>query len=62
MIRHFLPPENPEQSVDTYNLEEIEKRTIRQVIKKNGGNIKKTAKDLGLGRTTLYRKMKKYGL
>ena len=51
-----------EQLTDTDNLEEIEKRTIRKVIKKNGGNMKKTARDLGLGRTTLYRKMKKYGL
>ena len=58
----FLEHVNYEQFEDTHNLEEVEKRTIRKVIKKNNGNMKKTAKELGLGRTTLYRKMKKYGL
>lgn len=58
----FLEYVSYEQFEDTHNLEEVEKRTIRKVIKKNNGNMKKTAKELGLGRTTLYRKMKKYGL
>ncbi|MDN5213848.1 sigma-54 dependent transcriptional regulator [Fulvivirgaceae bacterium BMA12] len=59
----FLIQRNNYASADTsFNLEEIEKRTIVEAIKKNGGNMKKTATELGLGRTTLYRKMKKYGL
>lgn len=45
-----------------YNLEEVEKTAIRHAISKHGGNISKAAKELGLGRTTLYRKMNKYGL
>ena len=33
-----------------------------KVIEKNGGNISKAAKELGLTRTSLYRRMEKYGL
>jgi len=49
-------------SVNNLNLEEIEKNAIIKALKKHKGNLSKTAKDLGLGRTTLYRKMNKYGL
>ncbi|RMG61021.1 MAG: sigma-54-dependent Fis family transcriptional regulator, partial [Bacteroidetes bacterium] len=54
-------PNMPTQETD-FNLEEVEKTAIRQAISKHGGNISKAAKELGLGRTTLYRKMNKYGL
>lgn len=44
------------------NLEEIEKITIRKALEKHEGNISKAAKDLGLTRTSLYRRMEKYKL
>jgi DNA-binding NtrC family response regulator len=44
------------------NLEALEKTAIRQAIAKHGGNLSKAAQELGLGRTTLYRKMAKHGL
>ena len=44
------------------NLEEVEKSTILSVIEKNGGNISKSAKELGLTRTALYRRLNKYDL
>ncbi len=44
------------------NIEDIEKKAINEAVKKNRGNLSKAAKDLGMGRTTLYRKMNKYGL
>lgn len=47
---------------DTLKLEELEKAAIEEAIKKNKGNMSQAAKDLGLGRTTLYRKMEKYGI
>lgn len=47
---------------DNYNLDEIEREVIREVIKKNNGNITKAATDLGLTRTSLYRRMEKFGL
>ncbi|MCK5028390.1 MAG: sigma-54-dependent Fis family transcriptional regulator [Bacteroidales bacterium] len=49
-------------SVQTFNLEENEKQLILKAIQKNLGNMTKTAGDLGLERTALYRRMKKYGL
>jgi two-component system, NtrC family, response regulator HydG len=47
---------------DTYNLDNIEKQIIIRVMKKHQGNITLAAKDLGLTRTSLYRRMEKYGL
>jgi DNA-binding NtrC family response regulator len=47
---------------DDYNLEDIEKTIIRKVISKYGGNISHAAKELGLSRTSLYRRLEKYGL
>ncbi|MCD4789460.1 MAG: sigma-54 dependent transcriptional regulator [Bacteroidales bacterium] len=44
------------------NLEETEKILIRKVIDKHGGNISKAAKELGLTRASLYRRIEKYGL
>ena len=44
------------------NLEVLENAAIRQAIAKHGGNLSKAAQELGLGRTTLYRKMAKHGL
>lgn len=45
-----------------YNMEAVEKTTIEEAIRKHQGNLSKTSQELGLGRSTLYRKMKKYGL
>lgn len=44
------------------SLESLEKEAIRQSLLRNGGNLTQAARELGLGRTTLYRKMEKYGL
>jgi DNA-binding NtrC family response regulator len=46
---------------DTYNLDEIERRVIEKVMKQNQGNISQAASELGLTRTSLYRRMEKYG-
>jgi two-component system, NtrC family, response regulator HydG len=46
---------------DTYNLDEIERRVIEKVMKQNQGNISQAAQELGLTRTSLYRRMEKYG-
>ncbi len=47
---------------ENYNLEEVEKTVIRKTLKKHQGNISHAAKELGLTRTSLYRRMEKYGL
>jgi DNA-binding NtrC family response regulator len=47
---------------DTYNLDDIEKQVISKVLKQYQGNITQAAQDLGLTRTSLYRRMEKHGL
>jgi two-component system, NtrC family, response regulator HydG len=43
------------------NLEELEKITINKVLQMHNGNLTRTAKELGITRTALYRRMNKYG-
>ncbi|MDK2835548.1 MAG: sigma-54 dependent transcriptional regulator, acetoin dehydrogenase operon transcriptional [Thermosediminibacterales bacterium] len=43
-------------------LEEVEERAIITALKACKGNISKAAESLGIGRNTLYRKMKKYSI
>ncbi|MFC2104023.1 sigma-54-dependent transcriptional regulator [Bacteroidota bacterium] len=43
------------------NLEEVERTTIERALQKHNFNVSAAAKELGLGRTTMYRKMTKYG-
>ena len=47
---------------DELRLSTIEKNTILRVIEKNHGNITKAAKELGLTRTALYRRLSKYDI
>jgi DNA-binding NtrC family response regulator len=51
-----------ELELDTYNLEDIEKSIINKVLKQHQGNITQAASDLGLTRTSLYRRMEKYDI
>ncbi|MEE4196283.1 MAG: sigma-54 dependent transcriptional regulator [Bacteroidales bacterium] len=44
------------------NVDEVEKNTIIKALEKNNKNYTKAANELGMGRSTLYRKMKKYGI
>jgi two-component system response regulator HydG len=45
-----------------YRLEETEKLLIIKAVSKHGGNLTKAAKELGLTRASLYRRLEKYGL
>jgi DNA-binding NtrC family response regulator len=47
---------------DILNLDKLEELTINKALHKNDQNISKAAKDLGLSRAALYRKMEKYGI
>jgi transcriptional regulator of acetoin/glycerol metabolism len=49
-------------SADSLKLDDVERQTIIDAINKFGGNLSKASLELGLGRTTLYRKIQKYGL
>lgn len=61
----FSPIENAVQEVAEardMNLGVVEKNTILRVIEKHNGNISKAAKELGITRTALYRRLSKYEL
>jgi len=47
---------------DSYNLDDIEKTVIEKVLKQNQGNVTQAASQLGLTRTSLYRRMEKHGI
>ena len=47
---------------ETHNLEDLERTTILQVIEKHNGNISRAAKELGLTRAALYRRLNKYDI
>ena len=44
------------------SMDEIEREALRQALERHGGNVTAAVRELGIGRTTVYRKMKKYGL
>lgn len=54
--------EPPQSLTAKMNLSEVEKNTILLAIEKNNGNITKAAKELGLTRTALYRRLNKYDI
>ena len=51
-----------EVAFDSYNLEDVEHEVIARVLRKHQGNVSQTARELGLTRTALYRRMEKHGL
>jgi transcriptional regulator with PAS, ATPase and Fis domain len=53
-----------DRSADTRRptLAELEEISIRDSIQRNGGNLSKVARELGVARSTLYNKMKNYGI
>ncbi len=58
-----VPKETDQQlNLDQYNLDEVEKLLIRKVLKKYNGNITQAASELGLTRSSLYRRLEKHGL
>ena len=48
--------------LDQFKLEDVEKILIRKVLKRYNGNITQAASELGLTRSSLYRRLEKYGL
>ena len=44
------------------NLDELEKNAILKVLEKHRGNVSKSAKELGITRAALYRRLEKYEL
>jgi DNA-binding NtrC family response regulator len=63
-VKH-LPEDIGKEDADnkeSKSLDEVEKVHILKILEENDGNKTKTAKELGIGIVTLYRKLKEYGL
>jgi transcriptional regulator with PAS, ATPase and Fis domain len=60
-IESAVPRSDEPQDLDL-KLSTIEKNAILKVIEKHNGNISKAAKELGLTRTALYRRLSKYDI
>jgi two-component system, NtrC family, response regulator HydG len=60
LIFSAIESQNTEGGVLDLKLSALEKNTILKVIEKHNGNITKAAKELGLTRTALYRRLSKY--
>lgn len=58
--RRLDPSDFP--SVGLPRLKEVEESTIMQILSDSRFNMSATARILGIGRSTLYRKLKKYGI
>jgi len=66
----LVPPPSSHQEAPLAELEpdrilpfdEVEKRVLQHALKLTKGNVSQAAKELGIGRTTLYRKLEKYQL
>jgi len=54
--------ETDQSQSDTLNISEMEREIIRRALTKFGNNLTRAAEELGIGRTTLYRKIEEYGL
>lgn len=58
----FLYQDEGNSPADSFKLTMVEKQHIRKVLAFTGGNKTKTAEMLGIGITTLYRKIEEYGI
>jgi two-component system response regulator HydG len=61
-IRRLGPGRKTSANLAGVSLDELEKQAIADTLSKTGNNREKTAKELGIGERTLYRKIKEYGL
>jgi len=67
LISHVSLASGPTSTTDrvpvaSLNLEEHEKAVIARALREEQGNVSAAAKALGINRSTLYQKMKKYGI
>lgn len=58
----LVTPREANNREKTLRLTDMEREVIREALQKSNGNLTKAAEELGIGRTTLYRKMEEYGL
>lgn len=56
------PPPSPREAPEGETLEQRERAAIAEMLRITDGNIAEASRRLGIGRSTLYRKMDRYGL
>ncbi|MCK7476790.1 MAG: sigma 54-interacting transcriptional regulator [Candidatus Moduliflexus flocculans] len=54
------PPRRPRPP--RLSLEDLERRHVERVLSKHGGNVSQAARELGISRAALYRRLEKHGL
>jgi two-component system response regulator HydG len=60
MLYHLVRKSSSRQDMGT--LQALEQQAIRQALQATGGDRVRAAKLLGIGKTTIYRKLKEYGI
>ena len=56
----LLPGGESAETRDTWSLEDVERDHIARVVARHRGNLVHAAQQLGVSRTTLWRKMRRY--
>jgi DNA-binding NtrC family response regulator len=59
---HLEVTATPLQSLESMPLDEAERILIKAALKRTGNNIMEAARELGLSRSAMYRRLEKYGL
>lgn len=58
-----LPPDSETRArLEEMSLEDVERLLIQKALARYGGNVSRAAETLGLSRSALYRRLRKYGL
>ena len=60
--RHFAPTNHALSKPTGLNLKEVEKHAIQEALVKNGWKKMATARELGIDKNTLRRKIKRHGI
>jgi len=58
----YLRPADKDKEIETPSLKDLEAKMILSILRKHNWNRSTTAAELGMHKTTLWRKMKRYGL
>jgi DNA-binding NtrC family response regulator len=59
---HLAGPSSGASKSAVRSMEQMEKETIEDVLRRVNGNVREAARLLGLGLATVYRKIKRYGI
>ena len=61
-LAHNASPRSGWTPPDSMTLDEIEREVIVATLRRTGGNVKEAASSLGIDRSTLYDRLRKYGI